>query len=103
MSARRWSGTMSTRSKCLDLVLSEAFLEIGEEDAATLGVTDNSYVRVSSRRGSVFLKAKVSEAVPQGRVFVPMHFPHGKINALTYPSPNGSAGTDAVKVEPAKG
>ncbi len=101
--ALQHSGTMSTRSKCLDLVLSEAFLEIGEEDAATLGVTDNSYVRVSSRRGNVFLKAKVSDAVPQGRVFVPMHFPHGKINALTYPSPNGIAGTDAVKVEPAKG
>jgi len=97
------SGSMSTRSKCLDLVVSETFLEIGEQDARKLGVADNSYVRVSSRRGNVFLKAKISDTIPDGRVFVPLHFPHAKVNALTYPASNGTAGTDAVKIEPAKG
>lgn len=96
------SGSMTTRSKCLDLVVSETFLEIGEQEARKLGVADNSYVKVSSRRGSVFLKAKVSDTIPDGRVFVPLHFPHGKVNALTYPASNGAAGTDAVKIEPAK-
>jgi len=97
------SGSMSTRSKCLDLVVSETRIEIGERDAAKLKIADNSHVRVSSRRGSVFLKAKVSDAIPEGRVFVPLHFPHSKVNSLTYPSENGAAGTDAVKIEPAKG
>lgn len=95
------SGSMSTRSKCLDLVVSEALVEIGEEDAVRLKITNGSHVKVSSRRGSVFLKAKISDNVPAGRVFIPLHFPHGKVNALTYPSWNGTAGTDAVKIEPA--
>lgn len=96
------SGSMTTRSKCLDLVVSETFVEIGEQDARKLGVTDHTYVRVSSRRGNVFLKARVSDTIPDGRVFIPLHFPHGKVNALTYPAAHDTAGTDAVKIEPAK-
>jgi NADH-quinone oxidoreductase subunit G len=93
------SGTMSTRSKALDLVVSEAFLEIGEEDAKKFGIADNSHVKVTSRRGTVYLKAKVSEEIPAGTVFTSSHFPHGRVNALTFPAENGAAATDAVKVE----
>jgi NADH-quinone oxidoreductase chain G len=97
------SGTMSTRSKALDLVVSEAFLEIGEEDAKKYGVTDNSHVKVSSRRGTVYLKAKITDAVSEGAIHTSIHFPHGRVNALTYPPENGSAFKDAVKVEVVKG
>jgi NADH-quinone oxidoreductase chain G len=97
------SGSMSTRSKALDLVVSEPFLEISEVDAKTFGITDNSHVKVSSRRGTVYLKAKVSDAVRSGTVFTSVHFPHGRVNALTYYPETGLPSTDAVKVEPAKG
>ncbi|MBI4690368.1 MAG: molybdopterin-dependent oxidoreductase [Nitrospirae bacterium] len=97
------SGTMSTRSKALDLVVSEAFLEINEDDAGKLGIYDNSHVKVSSRRGTVYLKAKISDSVPSGRVFTSVHFPHGRVNALTNPPENGTAATGAVKVEVVKG
>lgn len=97
------SGTMSTRSKCLDLVVSEAFLEINEEDAKRFGISDNSHVKVSSRRGTVYLKAKVSDAVPSGTIFTSAHFPHGRVNALTSPPVNGTAFRDAVRVEAVKG
>ncbi len=96
------SGTMSTRSKALDLVISEAFLEIGDDDAKKFGIMDNSHVKVTSRRGTVYLKAKISEAVPSGMVFSSTHFPHGRINALTYPPENGTAVPDAVKIEAVK-
>lgn len=96
------SGSMSTRSKALDLVVSEAFLEISEEDAKKYGVTDNSHVKVTSRRGNVYLKVKVDEVLQQGTVFTSVHFPHGRVNALTYPAENGTAGTDAVKIESVK-
>jgi len=96
------SGTMSTRSKALDLVISEAFLEINEEDAKKFGIPDNSHVKVSSRRGTVYLKAKISDVVLSGTIFTSVHFPHGRVNALTYPSENGAAVTDAVKVEVVK-
>ncbi|HYQ48147.1 MAG TPA: molybdopterin-dependent oxidoreductase, partial [Thermodesulfovibrionales bacterium] len=91
------SGTMSTRSKALDLVVSEAFLEVNEEEAGKYGLTDNSHVKVSSRRGAVYLKAKITDTVPSGTVFASMHFPHGRVNALTYPSADGTPFRDAVK------
>jgi anaerobic selenocysteine-containing dehydrogenase len=94
---------MSTRSKSLDLVISEPYLEVSEDDATKLGVIDNSHVKVSSRRGTIYLKAKVTNNVPEGTVFASTHFPHGRVNALLYYPENGSAGTCAVKVETAKG
>lgn len=97
------SGSMSTRSKALDLVVSEAFLEINEDDAGKFGISDNSHVKITSRRGTIYLKAKVTDTVQPGTVFTSMHFPHGRVNALTYPSENGTAGTDAVKIESVKG
>jgi hypothetical protein len=51
----------------------------------------------------VYLKAKVSDEIPAGTVFSSSHFPHGRVNALTFPSENGAAATDAVKVEAVKG
>ena len=96
------SGTMTTRSKALDLVVSEPLLEIYDEDAKKFGILDNSHVKVSSRRGSVYLKAKVSDVIPSGTVFTSVHFPHGRVNALTSLSENGAAAPAAVKVEMVK-
>jgi len=97
------SGSMSTRSESLNLVASEALLEINEEDALKRGISDNSYVKVTSRRDTVYLKAKVTDTIPEGAIYVSAHFPHGRVNALTHPSGNGGVALDAVKVEPVKG
>ena len=97
------SGSMSTRSKALNLVVSEPFLEISEEDAKKFGIADSSHVKVSSRRGTVYLKAKISQAIRSGTVFTSVHFPHGRVNALTYCPENGWASSDAVRIESAKG
>jgi NADH-quinone oxidoreductase chain G len=96
------SGTMSTRSRALDLVISEPFLEMNGDDAKKLGIPDNSHVKVSSRRGTVYLKARISDEIPLGTVFTSAHFPHGRVNALTYYSENGAATIDSVRVEATK-
>jgi formate dehydrogenase alpha subunit len=96
------SGSMSTSSKSLDLVISEALLEINEEDAKKRGIIDNSHVKLTSKQGSVFLKAKYSDAISEGTVFVPAHFPYAKIHALTHISSNGECPIVAVNVEAAK-
>ncbi len=93
------SGSMSARSNSLDLVVSEALLEISEEDGRKYGISDNSYVRATSRRGTVYIKARISGDVPPGTAFVPAHFPHAKINNLTRLSLNGGAPAVAVKIE----
>lgn len=95
------SGSMSTSSKSLDLVVSEALLEINEEDAKKFGIMDNSHVRIASKKGSIFLKASISEEVPEGTVFVPAHFPYAKINALTHMPSNGESPIIAVNIKSA--
>ena len=35
-------------------------------------------------------------------LFVPAHFPHARVNSLTYPAANGDSPVVAVKVAPAE-
>lgn len=93
------SGSMSTSSRSLDLVVSEALLEINWKDAKKNGIADESHVKITSKQGEVFLKAMVSDEIPEGTVFVPTHFPFAKINTLTHIPSNGEAPIIAVNVE----
>jgi ferredoxin-nitrate reductase len=57
--------------------IKQAFVEINPDDARRLRVVDEEIVVVSSRRGDVRVKAKVTSAIKKGVVFLPMHW--GKI------------------------
>lgn len=94
------SGHMSSRSKSLGLVVAEAFLEINDRDAAEFGIPNNGFVKVTTAKGSIYLKNKVSDSVPSGYVFVPTHFPHAKVNHITVKSDKGRAHATPVRVEP---
>ncbi len=96
------SGNMSTRSEALKLVQAEAFLEINEKDAERHAISDESHIKITSRRGAVYLRAKVTDAVPEGVVSTPVHFPSGGINELTHFSGNTCSRLDAVKIERVK-
>jgi len=95
------SGSMSTSSESLDLVVSEALLEINDEDAEKMNISSSSHVKITSPQGSIFLKIKISDEIPSGTVFVPAHFPHSKINTLTSISSSGEPMHTMVKVEKA--
>jgi formate dehydrogenase major subunit len=53
------------------------------EDAARLGIADGDYVRVTSRRGSIELAAKLSHRETPGSCFIPFHFREAAANLLT--------------------
>ncbi|MDP2167171.1 MAG: NADH-quinone oxidoreductase subunit NuoG [Thermodesulfovibrionales bacterium] len=95
------SGSMSTRSRSLSLVVADSFLEINDADASKYGISDNSYVKLTSPNGSIYLKSKVTGLVPQGVVFTPTHFPHAGVNLLTNERTSGTTVPDMVRVEPA--
>ncbi len=86
----------------------EEALEINIEDAARYGVKDGDSVRVSSRRGSLVTKIKISKKQPVGLVFMSFHFPdQAWTNVLTNPATDPLAGTAefkacAVKIEQVK-
>ena len=80
------TGTMTRRSRALDAIAPEAMVEIHPEDAARLGIAERELVRVSSRRGSIRLRARLTDDVQVGSVFIPMHYREAAVNELTDPS-----------------
>lgn len=77
------TGTQTRRSSGLNAIAPEAFVEVNPADAAVLGLTDGQKLTVSSRRGSIRLKARVSEIVPPQVVFIPFHYSEAAANLLT--------------------
>ena len=77
--------TLVTRkSKGLSEIYPEGVIEINPEDAVRLGIQpDNGLVEVASRRGKVKVKAKVSDRLPPGVVFMTFHFKEAAANLLT--------------------
>lgn len=66
------------------------FIEIHPRDASKLGIEDENWVEVRSRRGTCRFPAKVTKAIAPGTVFVPMHWgalwaDNAEANALTHP------------------
>ena len=53
------------------------------EDAGRLGLATDDWVRVSSRRGEIFLRVLVTGRSPEGTVFIPFHFAEAAANVLT--------------------
>jgi predicted molibdopterin-dependent oxidoreductase YjgC len=77
------TGTMTRKSTGLNAIAPEAFVEINPADADKLGVADGAKVKVSSRRGEISLKARVSTIVPPNVVFIPFHYTEAAANLLT--------------------
>ncbi len=78
-----WHGGSMTRHSWMDDLYPEALMEINAADAARLGITDRSPVRVTSRRGSIVLRAKITPKANPGVVFIPFHFWESAANILT--------------------
>ena len=77
------TGSMTRKVKELDKVASEAYIEISADDAARLHVETGNLLRVSSRRGSIEVKALISDRPSEGVVFIPFHYKEAAANVLT--------------------
>lgn len=66
--------TRTGKSKKLLARDSAPYVEIHPTDASRLGVEDGRIVSVQSRRGTVFLPARISAAVRPGLLFAPFHW-----------------------------
>jgi formate dehydrogenase alpha subunit len=78
-----WHGGTLTRHSWLDDLHPEALLDINPTDANRLGILQGQAVRVTSRRGSIVLRAKVTEKSTAGVVFIPFFFAEAAANELT--------------------
>jgi formate dehydrogenase major subunit len=70
----------------MDAILPEETADISIHDAKERNIADGDYVRVWSRRGEVVVKARITEEVPPGMVWMAFHFREGCANWLTNPA-----------------
>jgi len=78
--------TQTGRVEGLNEMLSEETADISQKDANSLGIKDGEKILVRSRRGEVRVKAKVTEQVPPGMVWMAFHFREACANWLTNPA-----------------
>nr|WP_299395136.1 molybdopterin dinucleotide binding domain-containing protein [uncultured Desulfovibrio sp.] len=77
------TGTMTRRCPMLEREMPGLTVDIHPDDARALGLREGARVRLSSRRGAVAARAHLTDAVPVGTVFAPLHFAEAPINLLT--------------------
>ncbi|MEZ4458067.1 MAG: molybdopterin dinucleotide binding domain-containing protein, partial [Gemmatimonadales bacterium] len=99
------TGTMTRRSTGLDSREPVPVVDMSPRDAMEMGVEDGDSVRVSSRRGSVVIRVRVSNRQAKGQVFIPMHYREAAANILTNPALDPYAKiaefkVAAVRIEP---
>ena len=79
------TGTMTRKVSGLNVIEPEGVVEVSPQDASQLGIAQGDKVKVSSRRGEVITKAKVTQTLPLGVVFMNFHFAESAANILTNP------------------
>jgi predicted molibdopterin-dependent oxidoreductase YjgC len=77
------TGTMTRRSGPLSWVEPRGYVEINAEDASAVDVLDDQAVIIESRRGIVRTRAKISDSVPPGTIFLAFHWREAPANMLT--------------------
>ena len=78
-----WHGsTMSGRSS-LEEAFPEAICEIHPDDADQYGVATGDWIALTSRRGTIQMRAMVTGRSPRGTIFIPFHFAEAAANKLT--------------------
>ena len=77
------TGTMSRNSRILDETVPEGFVELNPNDASNYNIKDGELVAVSTRRGSIRVKARVTGRPKPNVAFVPFHFVEAAANKLT--------------------
>ncbi len=75
--------TMTGKTEGLNDAASESYIEMNPVDADKLGAVEGERLKVSSRRGSLTTRLKITGIVEEGVVFMPFHFADGAANILT--------------------
>jgi formate dehydrogenase major subunit len=72
-----------TRRTANNIWHSEDILDLHESDALLRGISDGSWVKLSSRVGETIMKARITDEVPAGVVYTTFHFPESGANVIT--------------------
>jgi formate dehydrogenase major subunit len=79
------TGAMTRRASVLDELEPEAVASLAPVELRRLGIAAGERVRVTTRRGTIELKARSDSAVAPGQVFIPFCYAEAAANVLTNP------------------
>ncbi len=92
------TGSMTRKVEAIEAHSGAPYVEMSPADAASLGIREGQTVKVTSRRGSITLKARLTRRVGKGTVFIPMHWAEAAANTLTIDALDPQAKTPEFKV-----
>lgn len=79
------TGSMTRRSKILDMLEPEAVVSMNGTDMRRMNLTAGDMACVTTRRGSITLKLREDWELPQGLIFIPFCYAEAPANVLTNP------------------
>ncbi len=80
------TGAMTRRARVLDAIEPGPTAAVSRGTIAKLGIRPGDRVRVTTRRGTIELAARLDDAIPDGVVFIPFAFFEAAANKLTNPA-----------------
>ncbi len=92
------AATQTRRETGLHTKQPESFVEIHPRDARQRGVSDGDLVDLSTRRGTIRVRAILSRQVRPGCVWTPLHFAEARANLVTNDAGDPVTGTAEYKV-----
>jgi len=81
--ARYNFSSMTGKTPEIDLISPECFAEVNPADAARLGLKEHDWVRLTSRRGSVAMRATITDKSQEGTIFATYNHLATLVNLLT--------------------
>ncbi|MEH6456714.1 MAG: formate dehydrogenase subunit alpha [Cocleimonas sp.] len=91
------TGSMTRRATVLDALEPEPWISVNMRDALKLGLGEGEQLRLTTRRGSIQAKIKISDNSPVGTVFMPFCYYEAAANELTNAALDPSAKIAEVK------
>ena len=95
-------GTMTRRVHGIAKKSPDSFVEINPKDLEKIGAQEGGMLRVSTRRGSVTVRAVATRKVKPGNIWMPFHFAEAPANDLTIDAYDNITGTAEYKVAAAR-
>jgi formate dehydrogenase alpha subunit len=92
------TGTMTRKVRGLNIFRGEELIAMNPKDAKSLDITDGDKVKVTSRRGEVTARARITEEAPAGTIAMSFHFAETPTNELTNPALDPVAKIPELKV-----
>jgi formate dehydrogenase major subunit len=79
------TGAMTRRASNLNALEPEATAQMNMADIARFGLEPGDMVRVTTRRGTITIKLRADNNVPQGVIYIPFAYVEAAANLLTNP------------------